>query len=264
MTDQSLTMSKSDRDKEQGVVEHLVELRQRLLKAVLAVLLVMVAFFPFAGQIYSAIAQPVLNNLSAGGTMIATGVLSPFLTPFKMTIIFAVIVCMPVIIYQIWAFVAPGLYRHEKRIAVPILCSAVLLFYVGCAFAFFVLFPILFEFLPKIAPQGVVYMPDINSYLDIVVRLFFAFGMAFEIPVVVLILIVLGVTTADKLSELRPFVVIGLFVIGMLLTPPDPASQILLAIPMWLLFEFGLILGRSLRHKKVAEQRTVEEESIKK
>lgn len=170
-----------------------------------------------------------------------------------MTIIFAIIVSMPIIIYQIWAFVAPGLYRSEKRIAMPILCSAVVLFYIGCAFAFFVLFPILFEFLPKIAPKGVVYMPDINSYLDIMVRLFFAFGMAFEIPVVVVILIVLGVTTAERLSALRPYVVIGLFVVGMLLTPPDPASQILLAIPMWLLFELGLIVGRSLRHRKENE-----------
>lgn len=247
-------------DKEQGLVEHLIELRQRLLKAVLSVLLVMAVLFPFAGKIYSVVAQPVLDNLSAGGTMIATGVLAPFLTPFKMTIVFAIMICMPLIIYQVWAFVAPGLYRHEKKIAMPILCSAVLLFYIGCGFAFFVLFPILFEFLPKIAPQGVAYMPDINSYLDIVVRLFFAFGMAFEIPVVVVILIVLGVTTADKLSELRPYVVIGLFVIGMLLTPPDPASQILLAIPMWLLFEFGLILGRSLRRKRIVEQ----EQSVRK
>lgn len=240
-------------DKEQGLVEHLIELRQRLLRSVLAVLLIMGVLFPFAGKIYSAVAQPVLNNLSSGGSMIATGVLSPFLTPFKMTIIFAIIVSMPIIIYQIWAFVAPGLYRSEKRIAMPILCSAVVLFYIGCAFAFFVLFPILFEFLPKIAPKGVVYMPDINSYLDIMVRLFFAFGMAFEIPVVVVILIVLGVTTAERLSALRPYVVIGLFVVGMLLTPPDPASQILLAIPMWLLFELGLIVGRSLRHKKENE-----------
>lgn len=240
-------------DKEQGLVEHLIELRQRLLRSVLAVLLIMGVLFPFAGKIYSAVAQPVLNNLSSGGSMIATGVLSPFLTPFKMTIIFAIIVSMPIIIYQIWAFVAPGLYRSEKRIAMPILCSAVVLFYIGCAFAFFVLFPILFEFLPKIAPKGVVYMPDINSYLDIMVRLFFAFGMAFEIPVVVVILIVLGVTTAERLSALRPYVVIGLFVVGMLLTPPDPASQILLAIPMWLLFELGLIVGRSLRHRKENE-----------
>lgn len=240
-------------DKEQGLVEHLIELRQRLLRSVLAVLLIMGVLFPFAGKIYSAVAQPVLNNLSSGGSMIATGVLSPFLTPFKMTIIFAIIVSMPIIIYQIWAFVAPGLYRSEKRIAMPILCSAVVLFYIGCAFAFFVLFPILFEFLPKIAPKGVVYMPDINSYLDIMVRLFFAFGIAFEIPVVVVILIVLGVTTAERLSALRPYVVIGLFVVGMLLTPPDPASQILLAIPMWLLFELGLIVGRSLRHRKENE-----------
>lgn len=236
-------------DQEQSLVSHLVELRSRLLKAVFSVLVLVVVMFPFASEIYTIIAKPVLDNLSQGTEMIATGVLSPFLTPFKMVIILAVIISMPIIIYQIWAFVAPGLYKTEKRVALPILISSIVLFYLGCAFAFFVVFPILFVFLPSIAPQGVTYMPDINSYLDIVVRLFFAFGLAFEIPVAVIILISLGVTSAEKLSKSRPFVIIGILVVAMLLTPPDPSSQVLLAIPMWILFEFGLMAGKILRNK---------------
>ncbi len=241
-------------DQEQSIVSHLVELRSRLIKAVFTVLVLVLVMFPFAGDIYTLIAQPVLKNLSQGTEMIATGVLSPFLTPFKMVIILAVMLSMPVIIYQMWAFVAPGLYKQEKRIALPILVSSIFLFYLGCAFAFFVVFPIIFVFLPGIAPEGVTYMPDINSYLDIVVRLFFAFGLAFEIPVAVIILIMLGVTSAEKLANARPFVIIGIFVVAMLLTPPDPSSQILLAIPMWLLFEFGIIMGKFLRNKKLKKE----------
>ncbi len=244
-------------DQEQSLVSHLVELRTRLLRAVSSVVILIVIMFPFAGEIYTLIADPVLSNLSQGTEMIATGVLSPFLTPFKMVIILAIIISMPIIIYQIWAFVAPGLYKTEKRVALPILISSIVLFYLGCAFAFFVVFPILFVFLPGIAPEGVTYMPDINSYLDIVVRLFFAFGLAFEIPVAVVILISLGVTSAEKLSRSRPFVIIGILVVAMLLTPPDPSSQVLLALPMWVLFEFGLIFGRMLRNKKI--QNTIQE-----
>lgn len=236
-------------DQDQSLVSHLVELRSRLIKSVTTILVLILIMFPFAGEIYTVIAQPVLRNLSQGTEMIATGVLSPFLTPFKMVIILAVIISMPVIIYQIWAFVAPGLYKSEKRIATPLLISSILLFYMGCAFAYFIVFPIIFVFLPGVAPEGVTYMPDINSYLDIVVRLFFAFGLAFEIPVAVIILIMLGVTSAENLAKSRPFVIVGIFVMAMLLTPPDPSSQILLAIPMWVLFEFGLFMGKFLRNK---------------
>ncbi len=241
-------------DQEQSLVSHLVELRSRLLKAVFSVLILVVVMFPFAGEIYTLIAKPVLDNLSQGTEMIATGVLSPFLTPFKMVIILAVIISMPIIIYQIWAFVAPGLYKSEKRVALPILISSIVLFYLGCAFAFFVVFPILFVFLPSIAPEGVTYMPDITNYLDTVVRLFFAFGLAFEIPIAVIMLISMGVTSADKLARSRPYVVIGILVVAMLITPPDPSSQVLLAIPMWILFEFGLIMGKVLRNKKVTKE----------
>ena len=247
-------------DQEQSLVSHLVELRSRLVKSVLTVLVLILVMFPFAGEIYTIIAQPVLSNLSEGTEMIATGVLSPFLTPFKMVVILAVIISMPVIIYQIWAFVAPGLYKSEKRIATPILVSSIVLFYMGCAFAYFIVFPIIFVFLPGIAPVGVTYMPDINSYLDIVVSLFFAFGMAFEIPVAVIILIMLGVTTAENMAKSRPYVIVGIFVVAMILTPPDPSSQILLAIPMWILFEFGLIMGQLLR-KKANKNKSVKKES---
>jgi len=238
-------------DQEQSLISHLVELRSRLIKAVFTILVLILVMFPFAGEIYTVIAQPVLSNLSQGTEMIATGVLSPFLTPFKMVIILAIIISMPMIIYQIWAFVAPGLYKKEKRIATPILISSIVLFYAGCAFAYFIVFPIIFVFLPGIAPEGVTYMPDINSYLDIVVSLFFAFGLAFEIPVAVIILIMLGVTTAENLAKSRPYVIVGIFVVAMLLTPPDPSSQILLAIPMWVLFEFGIIMGQMLRKKSI-------------
>lgn len=234
-------------DNEQPLISHLIELRSRILKAVLSVALLTLVMFPFAGKIYTLIAQPVINNLNDGNGMIATGVLSPFLTPFKLVMILAVIAAMPIILYQMWAFVAPGLYQNEKRIATPVLISSIVLFYLGCLFAYVVVFPILFNFLPSILPEGVTYMPDITSYLDIVVRLFFAFGLAFEIPVVVIILIVLKVTTASQLSQSRPYVIIGVFVVSMILTPPDPSSMILLAIPMWLLFEFGLLMGRALK-----------------
>ncbi len=234
----------------QTFVSHLIELRSRLIKAVAAILIIVIVQLPFAGEIYALMARPVMAYLPEGSSMIATGVLSPFLTPFKMVFILGIIVAMPIVLYQIWAFIAPGLYKSEKRIARPILVSSIFLFYLGCLFAYFVIFPILFQFIPSIAPAGVNYMPDINSYLDIVVRLFFAFGLAFEMPIAVILMILLGVTTPEKLANNRPYVVVTVFVIGMLLTPPDIISQTLMAIPMWLLFEIGIIMGRILKKKK--------------
>ncbi len=232
---------------EQTFVSHLIELRSRLIKAVVALLIVVAVQLPFAGKIYTIIAQPVMAYLPEGSSMIATGVLSPFLTPFKMVFILGIIISIPFILYQIWAFIAPGLYKHEKRIARPILFSSIFLFYLGCLFAYFVIFPILFQFIPSISPAGVNYMPDINSYLDIVVRLFFAFGLAFEMPIAVILMILMGVTTPEKLAQSRPYVVVGVFFVGMILTPPDMISQTLMAIPMWLLFEVGIIMGRILK-----------------
>jgi sec-independent protein translocase protein TatC len=240
---------------QQTFISHLIELRGRLVKVVITILVIVIVQLPFAGKIYSMMAQPVMAYLPEGSSMIATGVLSPFLTPFKMVFILGIILSMPIILYQIWAFVAPGLYKHEKRIARPLLFSSIALFYLGCLFAYFVIFPILFQFIPSISPVGVNYMPDINSYLDIVVRLFFAFGLAFEVPIAVILMILMGVTTPEKLANNRPYVIVGVFVIGMILTPPDMISQTLMAIPMWLLFEGGIIMGRILKkNKKVTTQ----------
>jgi len=235
---------------QQTFISHLLELRDRLIKVVISILVIVVVQLPFAGKIYTIMARPVMAYLPEGNSMIATGVLSPFLTPFKMVFILGIIISMPVIIYQAWAFIAPGLYKHEKRIAKPLLISSIFLFYLGCVFAYFVIFPILFQFIPSISPVGVNYMPDITSYLDIVVRLFFAFGLAFEMPIAVILMILMGVTTPEKLAKNRPYVVVGVFVIGMILTPPDIISQTLMAIPMWLLFEIGIIMGRILKKRR--------------
>ncbi len=241
----------------QTFVSHLIELRSRLIKAVAAILIIVIVQLPFAGKIYALMARPVMAYLPEGSSMIATGVLSPFLTPFKMVFILGIIIAMPFVLYQIWAFIAPGLYKSEKRIARPLLISSIFLFYLGCLFAYFVIFPILFQFIPSIAPAGVNYMPDINSYLDIVVRLFFAFGLAFEVPIAVILMILMGITTPEKLANNRPYVVVTVFVIGMLLTPPDIISQTLMAIPMWLLFEIGIIMGRILKKKKTDQENSV-------
>ncbi len=243
---------------QQTFVSHLIELRSRLVKVVVTILIIVIVQLPFAGKIYTLMAAPVMKYLPEGTSMIATGVLSPFLTPFKMVFILSIILAMPFILYQIWAFVAPGLYKHEKRIARPLLFSSIFLFYLGCVFAYFVIFPILFQFIPAISPVGVNYMPDINSYLDIVVRLFFAFGLAFEVPIAVILMILLGVTTPEKLANSRPYVVVGVFVVGMILTPPDMISQTLMAIPMWMLFELGIVMGKILKKKK-DKQEIIEE-----
>jgi len=239
---------------QQTFISHLIELRGRLVKVVVSIIVIVVVQLPFAGKIYSIMAQPVMAYLPEGSSMIATGVLSPFLTPFKMVFILGIILSMPIILYQIWAFVAPGLYKHEKRIAKPLLFDSIFLFYLGCLFAYFIIFPILFQFIPSISPVGVNYMPDINSYLDIVVRMFFAFGLAFEVPIAVILMILMGVTTPEKLANNRPYVIVGVFVLGMVLTPPDMISQTLMAIPMWLLFELGIIMGRILKKRRSEEK----------
>lgn len=235
-----------DTDREQTFLEHLVELRGRLLKACLAVGLVLVVLLPFARQIYGFLAGPLLATMPEGSSMIAIDVASPFLAPFKLTLLLALVIAIPVVIYQIWAFVAPALFQHEKRLAKPLLFSSVLLFYAGCAFAFFVVFPLVFGFMNKIAPDGVAVMTDISRYLDFVIALFLAFGLAFEVPIATIIVVATGLTTTDKLGKARPYVIVGAFAIGMLLTPPDVISQTLLAIPMWILYEAGIIMCRIL------------------
>ena len=236
-------------DTPQPLIAHLAELRDRLLKAVLAVLVAFIGLFPFANEIYTFVSQPLRELLPEGSSMIATEVASPFLTPFKLTLVVAVFVAIPYILFQVWAFVAPGMYRKEKRIAFPLLASSVLLFYAGAAFAYFVVFPLIFAFFTSVGPNDITVMTDINRYLDFVLKLFFAFGLAFEIPIAAVILIITGVTTPEKLGKKRPWIIIGCFVAGMLLTPPDVISQSLLAVPMWLLFELGIIFGR-LFHRR--------------
>lgn len=226
------------------LVEHLIELRNRLLKIVALVLALTVCLLAFANDIYTFVAQPLMQYLPAGTSMIATEVASPFLTPFKLTLVVAVVLSMPVILYQIWAFIAPGLYRQEKRLMLPLLVSSIFLFYAGMAFAYYVVFPLVFGFFTSVGPENVAVMTDISRYLDFVLKLFFAFGIAFEIPIATVIFISLGMVTPQTLATKRPYVIVGCFVLGMLLTPPDVISQTLLAVPMWMLFELGLTVGR--------------------
>ena len=240
--------------KEQPFVSHLVELRDRLLRAVVAVVVVFVALFPFANDIYQFVSRPLLEKLPQGQEMIATGVISPFLAPFKLSLVMAIFVAMPYILYQFWAFVAPGLYKHEKKVLMPMVGSSAFLFYLGAAFAYYVVFPQVFSFMVATTPEGVNMAPDITQYLEFVLTLFFAFGIAFEVPIATIILVWMGLTTPDKLSEKRPFVIVGAFCIGMLLTPPDVISQTLLAIPMWILFEFGVFFSRAVARDKVARE----------
>ncbi len=230
--------------KEQSLLEHLTELRDRLLRMVLAVLVLFVVLFPFSEQIFTAVAQPLLALMPEGTSMIATSVTSPFLVPFKLVLLVAVLLAVPYLLHQLWAFVAPGLYSHEKRLAAPLLVSSVILFYCGIAFAYFVVFPLLFRFFITVAPEGVAVMTDIGQYLDFIIAIFFAFGIAFEVPVATFLLILAGATTADSMARKRPYIIVAAFVIGMLLTPPDVISQSLLALPMWALFEIGLIMSR--------------------
>jgi sec-independent protein translocase protein TatC len=231
-------------DTSMPLVAHLSELRDRLLKSVLAILLVFCGLFAFSNEIYMYVSEPLRALLPVGSSMIATEVASPFIAPFKLTLVVAVFLAIPYVLYQLWSFVAPGMYKNEKRLAIPLLVSSVLLFYAGAAFAYYVVFPLIFGFFTSVGPTDVAIMTDINRYLDFVLKLFFAFGLAFEIPIAAVIMIRAGLTTPDDLAKKRPYIVVGCFVLGMLLTPPDIISQSLLALPMWILFEAGVIFGR--------------------
>jgi sec-independent protein translocase protein TatC len=236
------------------LITHLTELRDKLLRAILSVLLVFICLFPFANDIYAFVSEPLRAILPAGASMIATEVTTPFFTPFKLTLVAAIFLAMPYVLYQAWSFIAPGMYRHEKRIAIPLLASSVLLFYAGAAFAYFVVFPLIFAFFTSVAPKDITIMTDINSYLDFVLKLFFAFGLAFEIPIAVILLIWTGITTPEALASKRRYVIVGCFVVGMVLTPPDVFSQTLLAVPMWLLFEGGVYFGRLIKRSTPQDQ----------
>lgn len=239
---------------ELGFVGHLMELRDRMLRSVLVVLAVFIVAFPFANDIYHILALPLVSNLPAGGSMIATGVVSPFLTPIKLAFIASIFIAFPYLMFEAWAFIAPGLYKHEKKLAVPLIVSSAILFYVGIVFAYFIVLPNVFVFMLSMAIEGVNHAPDITLYLDFALKLFFAFGIAFEVPIATILLVLGGVTTPESLSEKRPYIIVGAFIFGMLLTPPDPASQVMLAIPMWLLFEAGLLLSRMIKKKDSTDE----------
>lgn len=229
---------------EQPFLDHIIELRSRILHALLAVLLLFFPIYYFANDLYAFISAPLLAYLPEGSTMIATEVASPFLTPLKLAIIVAVFAGIPYLLHQVWAFVSPGLYLHEKKFALPLLISSVLLFYLGAAFAYFAVFPLVFQFLTSLNLVGVTMATDINNYLNFVIKMFFAFGIAFEIPIATLLLVWSGITSAKAMASKRPYIIVGCFVAGMLLTPPDVISQLLLAIPAWVLFEIGILLAR--------------------
>ncbi len=231
---------------EQGFMSHLIELRARLLKAILAVLIVLLALVPFASKLYSYLARPLVARMPQGAHLVAIDVASPFLTPLKLAFFVALFVAMPVVLYQLWAFVSPGLYRHEKRLARPLLVSAVVLFYAGCAFAYFLVLPMVFRFLTAVTPAGVSMMTDIGHYLDFVLVVFLAFGLCFEMPVAVVLLAAIGFVDLPKLKKARGYVIVGCFVVAAILTPPDVISQTSLAVPMCLLYELGLIAVRVL------------------
>lgn len=225
-------------------LQHLIELRDRMMRVMLVVIVVFLALFSFANDIYTYLAEPLMRHLPEGASMIATEVASPFLTPFKLTLVLSVFIAVPVILYHFWAFIAPGLYKNERRLIYPLMFSSTALFFLGMAFAYYVVFPLVFGFLVGMAPEGVSVMTDITRYLDFVLKMFFAFGIAFEVPIATILVVWSGMTTAEELAKKRPYIIVGAFVFGMLLTPPDVISQTLLALPMWVLFEFGLIASR--------------------
>ena len=247
-------MSADHTDQEQPLIAHLIELRQRLLYSVLAILVIFMGLFYFANDLYTWISAPLTALLPEGTSMIATDVTSPFFAPFKLTLVASIFVAMPFLLHQAWSFIAPGLYQHEKRLATPLLISSILLFYLGITFAYFVVFPIIFGFFTSVGPENIAVMTDISSYLNFVLKLFFAFGIVFEIPVATLLLLWSGAVTVKGLKQKRAYVVVGCFVLGMLLTPPDVISQSLLAVPMWLLFELGILLGGVLVRKPADDE----------
>ena len=234
----------------QPFMAHLIEFRDRALRAIASVAIVFIGLFSFSNELYLYVSEPLRQYLPESSTMIATDVASPFLTPFKLTLVLSMFAAMPYILYQLWAFIAPGLYKREKKIVVPLFMSSVFLFYAGMAFAYYVVFPLVFMFFTSIGPEGIAIMTDIRSYLDFVLKLFFAFGISFEIPIAVVILSWMGVVDPNSLAKKRPYVFVFCFIFGMLLTPPDILSQTLLAIPMWLLFEVGILFGRLISPKE--------------
>lgn len=257
-------MSDDERTAEERLAEgtlisHLVELRQRLLKCVIAIAIVFAPCAWFANDLFTIIATPLISKMPAGSSMIATSLISPFTAPLKLSLFVAVFIAMPYVLYQVWAFVAPGLYKREKRFAIPLVVSSIVLFYAGVAFAYFVVFPLMFAFLTTTAPTGVQVMTDITNYLDFVLLLFFAFGIAFEMPVATVLLAATGLVRLETMTKNRGYVILGIFVIAAFLTPPDALSQTAMALPMWFLYEIGIVLSRIMLREKLAQQRREEQ-----
>ena len=234
-------------------MSHLVELRDRLLRCAIALIVVFGLLFYWARDLYAILAQPLLAKLPAGGQLIATEVTAPFFVPIKVTMMTALVITLPYILYEIWAFVAPGLYAHEKKLVVPLIITSTLLFLCGMAFAYFLVFPVVFTFIIKVAPEGVAVMTDIGKYLDFVLTLFVAFGVTFEMPVAVVILVRMGMVSVAKLREIRPYVIVGAFIIGAIFTPPDVVSQVMLAVPLWVLYELGIFVAQWVGKSTAAE-----------
>jgi sec-independent protein translocase protein TatC len=255
-------VNQSPEPQETTFISHLLELRDRLLRAVGAVLLLFLVVAPFANTLYEYLAAPLMSVLPEGNTMISTEPHGPFFVPFKFAFAFATAVAMPYLLYQLWAFVAPGLYDSEKRLAIPLLVSSSGLFYLGIMFAYFVVFPIIFKFFTSTAPEGVAVMTDINAYLSFVLKLFFAFGLAFEVPVATVLMVRMGVTTTTSLAAKRPYIIVGAFVVGMLLTPPDLFSQTMLAIPVWILFEIGLYVSKAVKPRASEDPSDISDDEL--
>jgi len=244
---------KSQQLEKMPIVEHLVELRSALLRSVIAIVIFFLVLFPFADDIYTFIAAPIVQAIP-GSNLIAIGVISPFLTPLKMSLFLAIYLAMPYLLYQLWSFTAPALYRHEKKLIMPLVISSTILFYIGLLFSFYIVFPVIFTFLSSVGPESVNFAPDIQYYLDFILKVSFAFGVAFEVPIATILLIMFGATTAERLKKNRAYIIIGSFALGMILTPPDVISQILIAIPIWLLFEVGLFFAPFFKVRETVKQ----------
>jgi len=245
------------------IVQHLIELRSALLRSVIAIVVFFAILFPFADDIYTFIAAPIVQAIP-GSNLIAIGVISPFLTPLKMSLILAIYIAMPYLLYQLWSFTAPALYRHEKKLVMPLVISSTILFYIGLLFSFYIVFPVIFTFLSNVGPASVDFAPDIQYYLDFILKVSFAFGVAFEVPIATILMIMFGATTAERLKKNRAYVIIGSFALGMILTPPDVISQVLIAIPIWLLFELGLFFSSFFKVREAAKQSKNEKSEIQK
>jgi sec-independent protein translocase protein TatC len=242
----------SETDNEESFLSHLVELRDRLIRALLAIIIVFICLFPWARELYALLAAPLMRALPQGGQMIATDVVGVFLVPMKVAMMVAFLVALPYVLYQAWAFIAPGLYAHEKRLVAPLIFASVLFFFLGMSFAYFVVFPTVFHFMSSVAPSGVAWMTDIDKYLSFVLTTFMAFGLTFEVPVIVIVLVRVGLVDVAKLREIRPYVIVGAFVVGAIFTPPDVLSQVMLAVPLWLLYELGIVMAVFVSRSTVA------------